>query len=420
MMFFKPSLLHEPHRKRTPWVVRFYTEPDPQTGKQKRRGRSFEHVRDAKAFMAEQVETLRNGRPDRINEQITLAELLTEFEDARLTGLSHASKVGYGNTTKQLLEYFGKAMRIADFQQRHAESFLASRKRVDGREGDLAGWSKARHLIHCRAIFQTAVEWEYLEKNPFRIGKYSGSTALRVKPKSRGWHHLTPVEFQRILSQVTSVQHRAALWLMYGCGLRAGEAYNLTTANVDLARRRIHVANRAASADIPPFVVKADGQSTEGKERRVPIPEAAIADLANAMRLAFRAGGFLVLSPERFKRVQEHWRLCRAKAGWAGHKWRPWQNRDMMNNFLRDTKGCLRRAGVGLTGPFNLHTFRKSFAQNHANAGTPPSTLAKLLGHSNTRVTLQFYSQVTDSNERTAAEVMNRWFDEPALRQASV
>lgn len=419
-MMTMPVLLHEPHRKRAPWVVRVWLEPDPQTGKQKRKGRSFEHIRDAKAYLADQVELQKQGQPDRINEQITLGELVSEFEDARLTGLSHASKIGYGNTVKQLLEHFGKAMRIADFHQRHAESFLASRKRVDGRKGELAGWSKARHLIHCRAVFQCAVEWGYIEKNPFRISKGNGSTALRVKAKARGWHHLTPSEYQRMLTQVTSVQHRAALWLMYGCGLRAGEAYNLTTANVDLTKRRLHVANRAASADIPPFIVKADGQSAESKERRVPIPEAALADLTEAMRLAFRAGGFLLLTPERFKRVQEHWRLCREKKGWAGHTWRPWQNRDMMNNVLRDTKGYLRRAEIELSASFNLHTLRKSFAQNHANAGTPPLTLAKLLGHSNTRVTLQFYSQVTDSNERTAAEVMNRWFDEPTRRQATV
>ena len=178
------------------------------------------------------------------------------------------------------------------------------------------------------------------------------------------------------MATVTSPQHRAALWLMYGCGLRAGEAYNMTNANIDMAKRRINVANRAATADIPPFVVKADGQSAESNERRVPIPEAAIADLTEAMRLAFRAGGFIVLTPVRFKRVQEYWRLCRAKKCWAGHAWRPWLNRDMMNNVLRDTKVYLRRAEIKLAASFNLHTLRKSFAQNHANAGTPPSTLA--------------------------------------------
>jgi len=55
---------------------------------------------------------------------------------------------------------------------------------------------------------------------------------------------------------------------------------------------------------------------------------------------------------------------------------------------------------------------RKSFAQNHADAGTPPRTLARLLGHSNIRVTMQFYQKATDANERVATEAMNRLFDE--------
>ena len=41
-----------------------------------------------------------------------------------------------------------------------------------------------------------------------------------------------------------------------------------------------------------------------------------------------------------------------------------------------------------------------------SGAGRPPRTLAKLLGHSNTRVTMQFYNRVTDANERAAAAAM--------------
>ncbi len=210
---------------------------------------------------------------------------------------------------------------------------------------------------------------------------------------------------------ISSIRHRTACWLMYGYGLRAGEVYNMTAANIDLQHRRVHVVNRAATEDVPPFTVKAEGQSVESKERSVPIPEAAVPDLTEAMRGAFRCGGFVALTPERFQLVRARWRLCRQGEPWGGHTWRPWQNRDMMNNLLRETKQYLRKAGIELTAPFTLQTFRKSFAQNHADAGTPPRTPAKLLGHSNTRVTMQFYSRVTDANERAAAEIMNRLFD---------
>lgn len=203
-------------------------------------------------------------------------------------------------------------------------------------------------------------------------------------------------------------RRRAAFWLMYGAGLRPGEVYNLTVDKIDLDRRRVHIENRAARDDIPPFTVKSDDRAKEGKARSVPIPELAIPDLTEAMRGALKSGGFVVLSRERFERVRHNWGLCREGKAWGGHDVRPWRNADMLNNLLRDTKAYLRKAGIETSAPFTLHTLRKSFAQNHADAGTPPRTLAKLLGHSDVRVTMTFYNQATDANKREAIRTMDR------------
>ncbi|MGD2109997.1 MAG: tyrosine-type recombinase/integrase [Phycisphaerae bacterium] len=220
---------------------------------------------------------------------------------------------------------------------------------------------------------------------------------------------MTPSEFHAMLSVVPNVRRRAAYWLMYGCGLRPGEVYNLTLDRIDLAARRVHIASRTATADVPPFTVKCEERSTGAKERTVPIPDAAMEDVTAACQEAFKSGGFVVLSPERFAKVQDDWRLCREGKAWGGRAdHRPWQNRDMLLNLLRDTRAYLRKAGIELTAPFTLPTFRKSFAQNHADAGTPPRTLAKLLGHSSVTTTMEFYNRVTDANERAASDAMNR------------
>ena len=402
------NLLHEPGRKR-PWIVRWYGEVNLRTGKQKRRGRSFRHHNEAKAFYCQlQVDFSRGEPRDPIT--VTLDELLQDFEEARLSGLSHASKEAYRNTFRQLTAYFGTDRKIREIDRRQAEAFIATRQRQDGRPGELSAWAKARHLIHMRALFTAAVAWGYADNNPFRVDRTAGQSPLRINPKGKPWQHITPTEFHRFLDVVLSVQMRTAYWLMYGCGLRVGEAINLMVSNVDLDRRRVHIVNRAATASVPPFTVKSDGQSESSKERSVPIPEAALPDLMAAMRQAFKSGGFLVLTPPRFETVCANWELCRDGKPWAQHPWRPWQNRDLMNNIMRDTKSLLVRAGVELTAPFSMHTLRKSFAQNHADAGTPPRTLAKLLGHSNTRVTMQFYNRVTDANDRAAREVMDTLF----------
>ncbi len=82
-------------------------------------------------------------------------------------------------------EHFGSGRKLRSIQQRHAESFLASRKRRDGRPGELSSWTRARHLIHARAVFQAALDWTYVEINPFRASP-RGNSPLRVRPKSRG------------------------------------------------------------------------------------------------------------------------------------------------------------------------------------------------------------------------------------------
>ncbi len=77
---------------------------------------------------------------------------------------------------------------------------------------------------------------------------------------------------------------------------------------------------------------------------------------------------------------------------------------------MRFVQRTLRKGGVELTAPFTLNTFRKSFAQNHADVGTPPRTLAKLLGHSTVQTTMDFYARVTDANERAAAATSDQFF----------
>ena len=76
--------------------------------------------------------------------------------------------------------------------------------------------------------------------------------------------------------------------------------------------------------------------------------------------------------------------------------------------WVTGPKVYLRKAGIKLTAPLNLQTFRKSFGQNHADAGTPPRTLARLMGHSDVRVTIRFYNQATDANEQAAVQTMDR------------
>ncbi len=195
-----------------------------------------------------------------------------------------------------------------------------------------------RHLCHCRSLFNAAVAWGYLNKNPFVPFHARGGSPLHITAKARPWHHVMPDEFRVVLKQVPNARMRAMLWRMYGCGLRPGEAYNLTADKIDLKGRRVHIENRPATDELPPFNIKAEDRSEGGKERTTAIPEAAIPDVTKALEGSFRSGGFVALTLERFATVQRNWRLCREDNRWAGHDHRPWQNSDMANNVLRSVK----------------------------------------------------------------------------------
>ncbi|MCA9249534.1 MAG: tyrosine-type recombinase/integrase [Phycisphaerae bacterium] len=404
------GLSHERDRKK-PWVVYWWSSPDPVTGKQKKTSKSFKHRGEAKTFQSkQQVEIGNRGLAE--SRDVTISELVDEFAKARLGTLSQSSKDRYADTIDQMLEYFGRATFIKDIRQSSAETFMSTRIRRDGRTGELSSWTLSQHLKHARAIFGAAVEWEYIDRNPFVARNRNvrrGKSSLRIKGRSRPWHHLTPSEFKQLLENTPKVRRRALYWLQYGCGLRPGEAYNLRAEDIDLDNQRIQIRNRKPTAETPGFDVKADDTSAESKDRIVPIPDAALKDITKVMALSFKSGGFLVLSEERFQTVQANWKKCRAGKPWSNRtEYRPWMSRDMLPNALRDAKADLKRAGLTLTAPFTMNVFRKSFSQNHANQGTSAKTLAKLLGHSDERMVLRFYSRVTDANEKAAIETMNR------------
>ncbi len=405
----KVGLRHESGRK-LPWLVQWWTDPDPDTGRQQRRTRAFQYKRDALAFQAQKQAEIDSGEHREARRAMTLGQLFDEFSKSRTAGLSYDSREYYRDMMAQLRGRFGASKLLGRIERRHAEAFIAAQKRRDGRDGPLSSTTIAQRVTYARAIFAAAVDWGYITRNPFSAPR-RGTSPLRVKAKSRPWQHIEPDEFLRFLTAIPDVHRRAAYWLMYGCGLRPGEVYNLTVNKIDLPGRMVHVENREATTDVPPFKIKADDRSDQSKERFVPIPEAAIPDLTEAVSLSFKSGGFVVLTPERFTHVQQEWRMCRKGKPWGGRaKHRPWLNRDMINNVLRNAKLYFRVAGITLTAPFKLHTFRKSFAQNHANNGTPPKTLATLLGHSDIQITMQFYNQVTDANVREAARTADRFF----------
>ena len=84
---------------------------------------------------------------------------------------------------------------------------------------------------------------------------------------------------------------------------------------------------------------------------------------------------------------------------------KPWKNRYLVNNVLRNSKAYYKRAGIKPVGKFTVHTLRKCAGQNWADY-LPMNVVKELMGHSNIATTAEFYNQVDRDHELKAARVI--------------
>jgi len=133
---------------------------------------------------------------------------------------------------------------------------------------------------------------------------------------------------------------------------------------------------------------QADGRGGGSRERSMPMPRQVADALAEWQVKAPEGVPFVLLSEARYAALRRGWALCRSRLPRGGaKKARDWQNRDVINNVLRSVKGHARKAGIKLTSPITVHTFRKSYGQTHAENGTRMHVLQQLMGHSNITTT---------------------------------
>ncbi|MHC4540552.1 MAG: hypothetical protein ACYS74_12345, partial [Planctomycetota bacterium] len=91
-MVTKIGIYRDPRNKGRPWVVRWFTVADPETGKKKRFSKAFEFKRDAERFRSKKaVEFAQRGRPRANPAKQTLADFLKDYLRRRKPELKPAS-----------------------------------------------------------------------------------------------------------------------------------------------------------------------------------------------------------------------------------------------------------------------------------------------------------------------------------------
>lgn len=131
-MITKIGLYRNPRSPTRPWVVRWFGEPNPIAGKQRRYSKSFQLKKDAEAFQAKQVTEFRQGQLRDKPDEVTLKDFCKSWIEC-LTVRPETVKL-YQNTVRRLLTYFGQNTLLRQITPLLAHRFIASVKSLDGKE----------------------------------------------------------------------------------------------------------------------------------------------------------------------------------------------------------------------------------------------------------------------------------------------
>ncbi|MHC4153030.1 MAG: tyrosine-type recombinase/integrase [Planctomycetota bacterium] len=378
-----------------PYLVRWLGEYDPQKGKQTKYCRSFAKRKDAELFAQQKKDEFDSGMPrDEIS--ITLQQLTDKFTRASKNDYRNGTTNNYLYTIQRLKQFFSPNSLIKNIKQEHCEQFISNlgyiRKNLVNSEKELSDSHRNIQLRNSKRIFNKALEWTYIRFNPFEKIK-------QVKAVTRPWHRITVDEFNAILEKTPTLRKKVFYAVLYGCGLRMGEAINLLIdgQNLDFDNNKIHLYNRPATTELPPFKIK------DFESRSVGVPEWVVKLLLQLYQEVDEGSPFLFLTRERWERVKIRWDNMRKEG-----RSREWENRNLCNNLLREFKRQCKNAGVKTNDSLTLHGLRKSWACSLAENGVPPQTLLKMGGWSDIETVQKFYLKSSDENERRAVEVLDR------------
>jgi integrase len=393
----KVGLLHDP-RKRKPWVVRWFGEFDPETGRQRRYAEAFRLKRDAESFQAAKQSELDKGSQRDRPVGMSLHDFCAKYRLLRSHEWSESTRQHVRLVCDRLIDHFGEDTCLTSISRERAAAFWSAAKKIrrDFEGQELTKSSRNWILRYAKTLFKYAVEWGHIAENPFCMIR-----AIRTgKQGRRRWHYITPDDYRALLRTAPTLRWKVFYALAYTSGARFGELFNITEDNVDLTEGLLRIRSREGTATLPPFTVK------DHEDRVVPLPRTTLRLVAGWLRKRPAGSPLILVPPDRYRLVLQKWRERRA----AG---KPWLNAYLINNTVRDIRQHAKEAGIKLAGALTVHCFRKSCGQNWANH-LPMNVVKEFMGHADIATTTEFYGTVTEDHFAQA-----RWVIEAITKGGS-
>ena len=391
-MTSKIGIYKDSRNRNKPWVVRWFGEYNPISGKQKRYSKSFRIRREAEDYQARKKQEFDQDSPRDKGRKVTLGDFGKEWLNFKKNELKPATYDLYNYTFNRLQTHFGKDIYIQNITKKDAMVFISKQKKIaKGYVGKkLSDWSREQIKKYSKLIFQGAVQMNTISSNPFDI------LTFRKLPKKR-WHRISFEEYIALLEAAPTLYWKAFYSLAYTAGARVSELFSLTWSNIDFEKGVLTISNREGTDSMPPFDIK------DSEERRIPLPPDTIEILAELQNQAPEEVPYILISKERYQYIVNKWQQIKNSN-------KPWRNRYMVNNVLREFRRHYKRAGIKPVGKLTIHTIRKSCGQNWADSNHM-NAVREWMGHSRPGTTMEYYNQVDRDHEKKAAKIIQQMIE---------
>jgi site-specific recombinase XerD len=269
------------------------------------------------------------------------------IEDMQLRGFAVRTQEAYLLAVSQLARYYHKSPdQIEEDELRQYFLFLKNEKHAARATCTIA-------LCGIKFFFERTLgrEWQTFE-------------FLRPPKEKKLPVVLSRTEVGSILGRVHRRGYRVCLTLIYVCGLRLLEGVHLQVADIDGARKLLHIQ-----------------QGKGNKDRYVPLPDACL------------------------KLLRQHW-LTHRNPVWLFPSPNGESNRPMSESGLqRAFRTAVREAGIHKKA--TVHTLRHSYATHLLEAGVNLRIIQSYLGHTSPKTT-SIYTHLTSITEAQTRDTIEK------------
>ena len=241
-----------------------------------------------------------------------------------------------------------------------------------------------------RAAFFTAIEDDYIRKNPFNFTLEDIIEDDREKKQA-----LSPEQVESLLdfaaNDPTYKKYVDEIIILLETGLRISEFCGLTT-NLDFAGRMIYIDHQLLRDTENGYYIETPKTKSGGRE--VPMTEKAYQAFQRVLNSRGKAAPFSVGGYSNFLFLKQ----------------------DGMPKVAANIESAIK----GLMKKYNKthseqplpkvtpHIFRHTFCTNMANQGMNPKTLQYIMGHSNITMTLNYYAHADGNSAKAEMERLEK------------